>query len=468
MDQPFSPTQDEEVRSLNLPPHSIEAEQSLLGGLLLDNLSFDSVADIVTEDDFYRFEHRLIFRTIVELILNNHPADIITVQERLKIQSELDNAGGFDYLVSLAQNTPSAANIRRYAEIVRERSVMRQLANVGTEIARNAYTTQGRSAEELLDEAEQKVFNIAENMQQTKQGFLPIRDLIAENIEQIDRLCMRKDADEVTGISTGFIDLDKITSGLQRKDLIIIAGRPSMGKTAFAINIAENVALKAKLPVAIFSMEMGAAQLVSRMLSSIGRLDQKLLSDGKLEDYHWTQFNEAVLKLSDAPIHIDETGMLTALEIRARARRLARQYDGKLGLIVIDYLQMMQGSGRRNENRVAELAEISRSLKSLAKELDVPVIALSQLSRKVEDRPDKKPLMSDLRDSGAIEQDADLIMLMYRESYYTKDESKKTLAECIIGKHRNGPTGSIPLTFLGHLTRFENSTEHYRFTTPTD
>lgn len=451
---------DDEVRSLNLPSHSIEAEQSLLGGLLLDNESFDMVADVVNEEDFYRFEHRLIFRAIFNLINLNRPADIITVQESLQTLNELENAGGFDYLVSLAQNTPSAANIRRYAEIVRERSVMRQLANVGTEIARSAYDAQGRSAEDLLDEAERKVFQIAENMQQTKQGFLPIQDLLAENIERIDRLCRRENANEVTGISTGFTDLDKMTAGLQRKDLIIVAGRPSMGKTAFAINIAENIALQSKLPVAIFSMEMGGAQLVSRMLSSVGRLDQTLLARGQLEDYHWVDFLEAARKLSDAPIHIDETGVLTALEVRARSRRLARRYGGKLGLIVIDYLQMMQGSGKRNESRVAELGEISRSLKALAKELDVPIIALSQLSRKVEDRTDKKPMMSDLRDSGAIEQDADLIMLIHRDEYYTKEKSKlKGYAECIIGKHRNGPTGSVWFTFLGAYTRFENAAE---------
>lgn len=456
---------DEEVRSLNLPPHSIEAEQSLLGGLLLDNEAFDTVADIVNEEDFYRFEHRLIYRSIVHLLNLQRPADIVTVQEELQNQNELENAGGFDYLVTLAQNTPSAANIRRYAEIVRERSVLRQLANIGIEIARNTHNAQGKSAADLLDEAESKVFQIAENMQQTKQGFLPIQDLLAENIERIDRLCKRKDG-EVTGISTGFIDLDKMTSGLQRKDLIIVAGRPSMGKTAFAINIAENVALHSKLPVAIFSMEMGGAQLVGRMLSSVGRLDQSLLSRGKLEDYHWVDFLEAARKLSEAPIHIDETGVLTALEVRARSRRLARRYGGKLGLIVIDYLQMMQGSGRRSESRVAELGEISRSLKALAKELDVPIIALSQLSRKVEDRTDRKPMMSDLRDSGAIEQDADLIMLIHRDEYYTREKSKfKGLAECIIGKHRNGPTGSVWLTFLGKYTRFENAAEKPNFDT---
>ena len=448
---------DSEVRNLALPPHSIEAEQSLLGGLMLENNAYDRIADILTEDDFYRHEHKLIYRAISALINENRPADIITVQEALERNDQLDHAGGFDYLLTLAQSTPSAANIRRYAEIVRERSIIRQLAEIGTEIARNAYNPQGKSAEQLLDEAENQVFQIAESTAKSKQGFLEMPDLLQQNIQRIDMLYQRDNPDEVTGIATGFTDLDRMTSGLQAGDLVIVAGRPSMGKTAFAINIAEHVAISGKRPVAVFSMEMGGTQLVMRMLSSVGRLDQSVLKNGSLKDEHWERLNEAVAKLTDAPIFIDETAGLSALELRARARRLARRFNNQLGLIVIDYLQLMSGSGR-NDNRASELGEISRSLKALAKELQVPVIALSQLSRTVEQRTDKRPMMSDLRESGAIEQDADLIMFMFRDEYYTKEQSQfKGLAECIIGKHRNGPTGRVFLTFMGQFTRFENA-----------
>ena len=451
------PDSDAEIRSINLPPHSIEAEQSLLGGLMLENAAWDTIADIIGENDFYRHEHKLIFRAASALINEGRPADIITVQEFLERNDLLETAGGFDYLVTLAQNTPSAANIRRYAEIVRERSVIRQLAEVGTGIARNAYNPQGKTADQLLDEAENQVFQIAESSSRSKQSFLEMPDLLRQNIERIDMLYQRNNPDEVTGVSTGFTDLDKYTSGLQSGDLVIVAGRPSMGKTAFALNIAENVAIQSKLPVAVFSMEMGGTQLGMRMLSSVGRLDQSILKNGSLKDEHWERLNEAVTKLTDAPIFIDETAGLTALELRARARRLARRFNNRLGLIVIDYLQLMSGSGR-SDNRASELGEISRSLKALAKELQVPVIALSQLSRTVEQRTDKRPMMSDLRESGAIEQDADLIMFMFRDEYYTKEQSQfKGLAECIIGKHRNGPTGRVFLTFMGQFTRFENA-----------
>ena len=448
---------DPEIRALSTPPHSLEAEQSVIGGLILENSAWDRIADVVSDDDFYRHEHRLIFRAIAILINENRPADVVTVQEQLAQNDKLEQVGGFSYLVTLVQNTPSAANIRRYAEIVRERSIIRQLAEVGTQIARNAYNPQGKTAEQLLDEAENQVFQIAESTAKSKQGFLEMPELLKQNIEKIDLLYQRDNAEDVTGVSTGFVDLDRITSGLQAGDLVIVAGRPSMGKTAFAVNIAEDVALSSKQPVAIFSMEMGAAQLVMRMISSVGRVDQSILKNGKLQDEHWDRLNEAVARLADAPIFIDETAGLTALEIRARSRRLARRFNGKLGLIVIDYLQLMAGSGR-TDNRAAELGEISRSLKSLAKELQVPVIALSQLSRTVEHRTDKRPMMSDLRESGAIEQDADLIMFMFRDEYYTKESSQyKGLAECIIGKHRNGPTGRVFLTFLGQFTKFENA-----------
>lgn len=448
---------DSEPLAVGALPYSAEAEQSVLGGLILDNASWDRIADVVSHTDFYRHEHRLIFRAAATLMSDNLPADVVTVQEYLQNRQELEAAGGFNYLVTLVQSTPSAANIRRYAEIVRERSVIRQLAEVGTEIARNAYNPQGKSADQLLDEAENQVFQIAESTAKAKRGFLDMAELLRETVQRIDVLYQRENPNEVTGTATGFVDLDRMTSGMQPGDLIIVAGRPSMGKTAFAINIAENVALDSKLPVAVFSMEMGGSQLVLRMLSSVGRVEQNILKNGSLKDEHWDRLNAAVLQLSDAPIFIDETPGLTALEVRARSRRLARRFNGKLGLIVIDYLQLMSGSGR-NDNRAAELGEISRSIKALAKELQVPIIALSQLSRTVEQRTDKRPMMSDLRESGAIEQDADLIMFMFRDEYYTKENSQfKGLAECIIGKHRNGPTGRVFLTFLGHYTRFENA-----------
>ncbi|AXK40239.1 replicative DNA helicase [Crenobacter cavernae] len=453
------PSLDNETAAIRMPPHSIEAEQSVLGGLMLDNQAWDKIADVIAESDFYRHDHRLIFRHIARLIELSRPADVVTVSETLEQNAELSNVGGLAYLATLAQNTPSAANIRRYGEIVRERSVMRQLALVGTEITEAAYSPMGRDAAQLLDEAEGKVFQIAESTAKSKQGFLEMPALLKEVVERIDMLYSRDNPDEVTGIPTGFIDLDSKTSGLQPGDLIIVAGRPSMGKTAFSMNIAEHVAVETKLPVAVFSMEMGGTQLVMRMLGSVGRLDQHILRTGKLGDEDWQKLTYAIGKLSEAPMYIDETAALTALEVRARARRLARQHGGKLGLIVIDYLQLMSGSGR-NDNRTAELGEISRGLKGLAKELQVPVIALSQLSRAVEQRPNKRPMMSDLRESGAIEQDADLIVFMYRDEYYNPDSDQKGLAEAIIGKHRNGPTGTVRLAFVGHYAKFENAALH--------
>lgn len=448
---------DQQVDSLKLPPHSVEAEQSVLGGLLLDNGAWDKIADLVSEVDFYRHDHRLIYRYITKLIEHAKPADVITVAESLDSSSELANVGGLAYLGALSQNTPSAANIRRYAEIVRERSVMRKLVEVGSDIAESAYNPMGRSATQLLDEAEGKVFEIAEAGSRGQQGLTEIQPLLTKVVERIDELYSRDNPNDVTGIPTGFHDLDQKTSGLQPGDLVIVAGRPSMGKTAFSINIAENVALETHLPVAVFSMEMGGAQLVMRMIGSIGKLDQQKIRTGRLQNDDWEKLTYAVGKLNDAPIHIDETPSLTALELRARARRLARQYGGKLGLIVIDYLQLMSGNGH-GENRATEISEISRSLKALAKELSVPVIALSQLNRSLEQRPNphKRPVMSDLRESGAIEQDADLILFIYRDEVYNPDTADKGKAEIIIGKQRNGPIGMVPLTFLGEYTRFES------------
>jgi len=447
-------TPDSQVVSLKLPPHSIEAEQSLLGGLLLDNTAWDRIADQVSEADFYRDDHRRIFSHIRKLVELGKPADVVTVHESIEKSNEVEQTGGLAYLGEIANATPSAANIRRYAEIVRERAILRKLVSVGDEIAASALNPAGRDAKQLLDEAEAKVFEIAEMGARSVQGFSPIAPLLGEVVDRIQTLYERDSASDVTGIATGFHDLDRLTSGLQPGDMIVIAGRPSMGKTAFALNIAEHVAIVERKPVAIFSLEMSGPQLAMRMLSSVGRLDQTKIRTGKLGDAEWDKMTNALGKLHDAPIHIDETGAINATDLRARARRLYRQCGG-LGLIVIDYLQLMT-SVRQNENRATEISEISRSIKALAKELAVPVIALSQLSRKVEERNDKRPLMSDLRESGAIEQDADVIMMMYREEYYKPDTNDKGIAEVIIGKQRNGPTGTVRLTFLGEYTKFEN------------
>ena len=450
---------DPELSALKLPPHSVEAEQSVLGGLMLENTAWERVADLINEHDFYRADHRAIWKQIVRLIDDNKPADVVTVAEALESLDQLDNAGGLAYLAALAQNTPSAANIRRYAEIVRERSVLRKLVEVGAQISDSALSPAGRTAAQILDEAEAKVFEIKEAGAKTTQGFQSVQPLLMEVVTRIDELYNRDNPSEVTGVPTGFTDLDTKTSGLQPGDLVIVAGRPSMGKTAFSINIAENVALDANLSVAVFSMEMGAAQLVMRMLGSVGRLDQHKLRTGRIGEDDWPRLTHALGRLNETPFFIDESPGLTAMEVRARARRLARQCkeDRPLGLIVIDYLQLMSGSSSgQNENRATEISEISRSLKSLAKELHVPVIALSQLNRSLEQRPNKRPVMSDLRESGAIEQDADVILFIYRDEVYNPDSPDKGTAEIIIGKQRNGPIGTVRLTFLGEYTRFES------------
>lgn len=447
---------DDSLESLKLPPHSVEAEQSVLGGLLLENEALDKIADILTSGDFYRHDHRLIYQHIGKLIEHNRPADIVTVAESLDNAAELSAVGGLAYLGALAQNTPTAANIRRYAEIVRERAIMRKLVEVGSGIAESAYSPQGRDAQQLLDEAESRIFQIAEGGKRSNEGFLDIKVLLPQVADRIDQLFQRDHQSDVTGIPTGFSDLDSMTSGFQPGDLIIVAGRPSMGKTAFSLNIAENVALDTNKPVAVFSMEMAATQLAMRMIGSVGRLDQHRMRTGRLEDEDWVRLTTALGRLNEAPIFIDEGAGLNSFDVRARARRLHRQ-TGELGLIVVDYLQLMSGaSGRQSENRATEISEISRSLKSLAKELNVPVVALSQLNRSVEQRPDKRPVMSDLRESGAIEQDADLILFIYRDEVYNPDTADKGTAEIIIAKQRNGPIGRVRLTFLGEHTRFEN------------
>jgi replicative DNA helicase len=448
------PAVDPQVAALKLPPHSIEAEQSLIGGLLLDNSAWDRIADVVSEADFYRDDHRRIFGHIRRLVEMARPADVVTVYESIEKSNEIEQTGGMAYLGEIANATPSAANIRRYAEIVRERAILRRLVTIGDEIAGAALNPAGRDAKQLLDEAEQKVFEIAEAGAKSGQDFREITPLLGDVVDRIQKLYERENPSDVTGLATGFHDLDHLTSGLQPGDMIVVAGRPSMGKTAFALNIAEYVGVELRKPVAVFSLEMSGPQIAARMLSSIGRLDQQKTRSGRLSDEDWDKMTVALGRLHDAPIHIDETGAINATDLRARARRLHRKCGG-LGLIVIDYLQLMT-SIKDNENRATEISEISRSIKALAKELEVPVIALSQLSRKVEERNDKRPLMSDLRESGAIEQDADLIIMMYREEYYKPDTTDKGVAEVIVGKHRNGPTGTVRLTFLGEYTRFEN------------
>jgi replicative DNA helicase len=446
--------QDNQVSQLRIPPHSVEAESSVLGGLLLDNAAWDQVNDLLTESDFYRYEHRLVFAAISALVNLAKPADVITVFEQLRSLGKAEEIGGLGYLNSLAQYVPSAGNIRRYAEIVRERAILRKLVSASDEISTSAFNPKGRAVATILDDAEQKIFNIGEEGARTKQGFQAMDTLVVALLDRVQE--MADNPNDVTGVPTGFYDLDRLTAGFQAGDLIVLAARPSMGKTALAINIAEHVALNEGLPVAVFSMEMGAAQLAVRIVGSIGRIDQSHLRTGRLTDEEWPRLTEAIEKLRTISLHIDETAGLTSSELRANARRLSRQC-GKLGLIVVDYLQLMSGSGGDNENRATELGEISRGLKTLAKELQCPVLALSQLNRSVETRPDKRPMMSDLRESGAIEQDADIIMFIYRDDYYTKDACKEPgVAEVIIAKQRNGPTGMVKLAFLKPITKFES------------
>ncbi len=445
---------DQQVAQLRIPPHSLEAESSVLGGLLLDNSAWDRVGDLVTDSDFYRYEHRLVFAAVAALINSSRPADVITVFEHLQSLGKADEVGGLAYLNSLAQYVPSASNIRRYGEIVRERAILRKLVTASDEIATTAFSPKGRPVAQILDEAEQKIFHIGEEGSRMKQGFQSMNSLVVQLLDRVEE--MSQNPNDITGVPTGFHDFDRMTSGMQPGDLIVLAARPSMGKTALAINIAENVAVQEGLPVAVFSMEMGASQLAVRIVGSIGRIDQGHLRTGKLSDDEWPRLTEAIEKLRNVSLHIDETPGLTTSELRANARRLSRQC-GKLGLIVVDYLQLMSGSSSDgSDNRATGLGESSRGLKMLAKELQCPVIALSQLNRSVEQRTDKRPMMSDLRESGAIEQDADVIMFIYRDDYYNKDSKEPGVAEVIIGKQRNGPTGTIKLAFLKPITKFES------------
>ncbi|MBE0436473.1 MAG: replicative DNA helicase [Methylomicrobium sp.] len=443
---------DYATEALKVSPHSIQAEQSVLGGLMLDNQTWDSIADKVVEGDFYRKDHRMIFRAIEKLAEKQDPFDVITLSEALASAGQLNDVGGLAYLGTLAKDTPSAANIVAYATIVRDKSVLRQLIHVGTDISDSAFNPEGRDTSELLENAERQVFQIAEQRQRGQGGFTSIKSLLAQAVDKIEMLYEQEG--NITGASTGFNDFDEMTSGLQSSDLIIVAGRPSMGKTTIAMNMAENIAIKGDKPVAVFSMEMPGDSLAMRMMSSLGRIDQHKIRTGKLDDDEWPRLTSAINLLAETKLFIDDTPALTPTEVRSRARRLMREH-GQLGLIVLDYLQLMQ-SPASGDNRVQQISDISRGLKALAKELNVPVIALSQLNRNLEQRPNKRPVMSDLRESGGIEQDADVIVFVYRDEVYNPDSPEKGVAEIIIGKQRNGPIGTVRLTFLGQYTRFEN------------
>lgn len=445
------------IESLKVPPHSLEAEQAVLGGLLLSTRAFEQVADLLVEGDFYREDHRLIFRAVRELNELGRPADAITVTEWLVGHGHADRVDNGAYVSHLASTTPSAANVFAYAQIVRERAILRQLIDAGAEIAASAFQADGRTSNELLEDAERTVFAIAERGAR-QSGFISVQEMIKVAIARIQKL--NEFEGEITGISTGFHDFDRLTAGLQASDLIIVAGRPSMGKTTLAMNFAEHAAIKHGIPVAIFSMEMSALQLVLRLFSSLGQIEQGRLKTGSLTDLDWPKLTSAMNLLHKSRIFIDETPALSPAELRARARRLKREHD--IGLIVVDYLQLMSVPGTR-ENRATEIAEISRSLKSVAKELNVPVVALSQLNRSLEQRPNKRPVMADLRESGSIEQDADLIVFIYRDEIYHPETAEKNKAEIIIGKHRNGEIGTINLTWQGRWLRFANFAPEYSY-----
>jgi replicative DNA helicase len=443
---------DEDLAKIKVPPHSMEAEQSVLGGLMLDNNAWDTVSEVVLEDNYYRQEHRQIFRTMQKLVNDGKPIDVVTLSEELDRTAELESAGGLDYLIELAKNTPSASNIRAYSEIVRDRALLRQMISAANEIADQAFHPEGRSSEEILNEAEQKIFHIAEN-RPNQGGPEGVNVLLKKAVDRIDTL-FNSDGD-LTGVTTGFDDLDAKTAGLQPSDLIIVAARPSMGKTTFAMNLVENALMASNKPVLVFSLEMPADQLVTRMLSSLGRIDQTRVRTGTLEEEDWPKLTTAVNMMRDKPLFIDDQAGISPNEMRTRARRIVREH-GDIGLIMIDYLQLMQMKTAGMESRTQEISEISRSLKALAKELECPVVALSQLNRALEQRPNKRPVNSDLRESGAIEQDADVIMFIYRDEVYNEDSEHKGVAEIIIGKQRNGPIGVSRLAFIGKFTKFEN------------
>ena len=442
---------------MKVPPHSVEAEQSVLGGLLLDNDAWFNVAEVVTAGDFYRGQHQVLFEAMTALSADNQPLDAVTVSERLQSKGLLEKAGGVAYIAELAEGTPGASNVVAYAHIVREHSTMRRIITAANRIAESAFAPDGRPSDEVLNLAEQEVFRISESRLKDG-GPENVVPLLSRAVERIEQLYATRSP--VTGISTGFDDLDKKTAGLQPSDLIIIAARPSMGKTALAVNIVEHASMVGDGAVLVFSMEMPSEQIVMRMLSSLGRIDQTRMRTGDMHEDDWPRFTAAVSQLKDKKLYIDDTPALSPNDIRTRARRVARE-SGGLGLIVVDYLQLMRGSGPF-ENRTNEISEISRSLKAIAKELRVPLVALSQLNRGLENRTDKRPVMADLRESGAIEQDADLILFIYRDEVYNPDSADQGVAELSIGKQRNGPIGTCRLSFIDNLTKFENlASERY-------
>ena len=449
-----SRSKDSQIESLKVPPHSLEAEQSVLGGLMLDNEAWDRVAEKVVAKDFYRRPHQLMFATMAKLTESSSPIDLVTLAEALEMAGKLDDVGGFAYIAEIAKNTPSASNVAAYAEIVRERAVMREMIAVANEIAEAGFDPQGRKAAELLDMAESRVFKIAESRTNSNEGPQNLTTILTKTVEKIEQL-FNNPHDGVTGVDTGYTDLNKMTAGLQPSDLIIVAARPSMGKTTFAMNLCEHAALTQDKPVVIFSLEMPADQIMMRMLASLSRVNQTKIRTGQLEDEDWARISGTMGMLVDrGKLYVDDSSGLTPTDVRSRSRRIAREHGG-ISLIMVDYLQLMQVPGL-SENRTLEIAEISRSLKALAKELQCPVVALSQLNRSLEQRADKRPVNSDLRESGSIEQDADLIMFIYRDEVYNDDSPDKGTAEIIIGKQRNGPIGRIRLTFQGQFSRFDN------------
>ena len=458
-----SAPQDQQMAQLNIPPHSNEAEQAVLGGILLNNEYWDEVTDNVISDDFYTFAHRLIFEEMGALIAQQKPVDLITLEQALKNKDALEQVGGFAYLAELSNNTPSAANIVAYANIVREKAIMRELISVGNKIAHDSYSPKGQDVKQLLDEAERQVFEIAEKRTSNKEGPQNVLGILAKTIDKIDLLSQSKENGGVTGVSTGFYDLDKKTAGLQKSDLIIVAARPSMGKTTFAMNLCENAALNSEKPVLVFSLEMPSEQIMMRSLASLSRVDQTKIRTGQgLDERDWANIGSTLGIFKNKPnLYIDDSSGLTPTELRSRARRVYRE-NGGLSLIMVDYLQLMRAPAF-SDNRTLEIAEISRSLKALAKELEVPVIALSQLNRTLENRQDKRPVNSDLRESGSIEQDADLIMFIYRDEVYHPESEEKGIAEIIIGKQRNGPIGRVKLAFQGQFSRFDNLDKSYHY-----
>ncbi|WP_343189058.1 replicative DNA helicase [Buchnera aphidicola (Chaitoregma tattakana)] len=440
--------------SINILPHSIEAEQSILGGLMLNNKKWEVVSEIILEEDFYSTQHKIIFEEMKNLLNLNHPIDLITLSESLEQKNKLESVGRFSYLAELSKNTPSTANIKAYAKIVKERSTIRKIIFAANKILQAGYNTNGRSSEDILDYAESIVFKISENRFKKKTGPKNIVQILDSTMSNIEKL-IKSPIGDLTGINTGYQDLNKKTSGLQKSELIIIAARPSMGKTTFAMNICENVAMIYEKPVLIFSLEMPVEQIMTRILSSLSRVNQTKIKTGQLHDEDWSRISSTInILLKKKNIYIDDSSSLTTTEIRSRSRKIYRENNG-ISLIMIDYLQLMKIPSIK-ENRTLEIAEISRTLKSLAKELEVPIIALSQLNRSLEQRADKRPLNSDLRESGSLEQDADLIMFIYRDEVYHENSDFKGIAEIIIGKQRNGPIGTIRLTFNGHWSRFDN------------